>query len=160
MCKAKIIISQGIAALAASEAPDVQRLIMRGKIDMAYELGLIEYAEHDQLMATMIAACAQNRIDMAALNKKIAALTDWRLPAPAYLTEIRDEYLGEGDRWRGWLHAIEIVEDFHDPELNPITDNQRELAALLDQKAALRAQAGKIKRQFYAAGRAILRAKP
>lgn len=110
-------------------------------------------------LTAMAAAYAQNRIDMSALNKKIAALTDWRLPAPADLTEIRDEYLGEGDRWRGWLHAIEIVEDFHDPELNPITEKQRELATLLDQKATLRVQAGKIKRQFYAAGRSILRAK-
>lgn len=64
MCKAKTIISQGIAALATSEAPDVQRPIMRGKIDMAYELGLIEYAERDQLMATMIAACARRRDEL------------------------------------------------------------------------------------------------
>lgn len=105
----------------------------------------------------MATAYAQNRMDMAALNKKIAALTDWRLPAPADLTEIREEYLAEGDRWRGWLHAIEIVEDFHDAELNPITDSQRTLAALLDQKADLRMQAGKIKRQFYAAGRSLLK---
>lgn len=104
---------------------------------------------------------AQNRIDMAALKKEITALTDWRLgDKVADLTEVRDEYLGEGDRWRGWLHAIEIVEEFHDAELNPITDNQRALAALLDQKAALRVQAGKIKRGFYAAGRSLLKVAP
>lgn len=112
-------------------------------------------------LVKLATAYAQNRIDMAALNKKISALTDYRLGSDvADLTKIRDEYLGEGDRWRGWLHAIEIVEDFHDPELNPIKDNQRELAALLDQKAALRVQAGKIKRGFYAAGRSMLKVAP
>lgn len=111
-------------------------------------------------LVELATAYAQNRIDIAALNKKILALTDWRLgDKVADLTEIREEYLGEGDRWRGWLHAIEIAEEFHD-ENCPITEGQRELAALLDQKAALRVQAGKIKRSFYAAGRSLLRVAP
>lgn len=116
---------------------------------------------HQTRAAELAAEYAKNRTDLAALNKKIAALTDWRLgDKVADLTEIREEYLAEGDRWRGWLHAIEIVEEFHDEELNPITGNQRELAALLDQKAALRVQAGKIKRGFYAAGRSLLKGAP
>lgn len=64
MTQAITIINQGITALATSEAPEVQRPILRGKIDMAYELGLIEYAERDQLMATMIAACARRREEL------------------------------------------------------------------------------------------------
>lgn len=111
-------------------------------------------------LAELATAYAQNRIDTAALNKKIAVLTDWRLgDQVADLTEIRAEYLVEGDRWRGWLHAIEIVEEFHD-ENCPITEGQRELAALLDQKALLRVQAGNIKRGFYAAGRNLLKVNP
>lgn len=64
MCKAKTIIRHGIAALATSDAPDVLRPVLRGKIDMAYELGLIEYAERDHLMETMIVACARRRDEL------------------------------------------------------------------------------------------------
>lgn len=116
---------------------------------------------YQERAAKLAVEYAQNRIDMAELNKKIASLTDWqREDKGVDLTEIRSEYLDEGDRWRGWLYAIEVVENFHDQELNPITAEQRELAAQLDQKAALRVQAGKIKRGFYALGRGLMKVTP
>lgn len=41
-----------------------QKRALRGKIDFAYELQLIDYTERDQLMAAMIAACARRRDEL------------------------------------------------------------------------------------------------
>lgn len=105
---------------------------------------------------------AQNRASMNALVKKTDALTGWhpeRKDQPPDLTNIREIYLEQNDRWRGWKHAIEVVEGFHDPEYDdPITDEMRQLADLLDQKAALRVAFGNIKRRIAALGRATLKA--
>jgi hypothetical protein len=108
--------------------------------------------------AELAASYAQNRADLNALNKKIEVLTDWRRPDKGVdLSEVRTEYLEEGDRWRGWAYAIEVVEGLRD-ERDSITDEQRALAALLDQKAALRVQAGNIKRGIVSIGRQIPKA--
>ena len=61
MNRAKTIIAKSVDDMLASDAPDTIRPIVRGKIDMAYELGLIDYAERDHLMSNMIAACARRR---------------------------------------------------------------------------------------------------
>jgi hypothetical protein len=113
---------------------------------------------YHQKAAELAASYAQNRAGLNALNKQIEVLTDWKRPDKGVdLSEVRTEYLEEGDRWRGWTYAIEVVEGFRD-EGNPITDEQRALAALLDQKAALRVQAGNIKRGIVSIGRQILKA--
>jgi hypothetical protein len=112
---------------------------------------------YHQKAADLAASYAQNRADLNALNKQIEVLTDLKRPDKGVdLSEVRTEYLEEGDRWRGWAHAIEVVEGFRD-EGYPTTDEQRELAALLDQKAALRVQAGNIKRGIVSVGRQLLR---
>lgn len=107
---------------------------------------------------------AQNRVAMSDLVKRTNALTGWypeRSDQPPDLTNIRELYLEQGDRWRGWKHAIEVVEGFHDPEYDdPITEEMRLLADLLDQKAANRVAFGNIKRRIYALGRQVLKAKP
>jgi hypothetical protein len=112
---------------------------------------------YHQKSADLAASYAQNRADMNLLNKQIAVLTDWKRPDKGVdLSEVRTEYLEDGDRWRGWAHAIEVIEDYRD-ESNPITAEQRVLAAMLDRKASLRVQAGKIKRGIAAVGRQLLR---
>jgi hypothetical protein len=115
-----------------------------------------------QKAADLAARYAQNRADLNLLNKQIDVLTDWQRPDKGVdLSSVRTEYLEEGDRWRGWAWAIEVIEGFRDAEtLTPITDDQRALAALLDQKAALRVQAGNIKRGIVSVGRQLQKAKP
>ncbi|KPM67580.1 hypothetical protein HB13667_05915 [Pseudomonas putida] len=107
---------------------------------------------------------AQNRGAMSDLVKRTNALTGWypeRTDHPPDLTNIRELYLEQGDRWRGWKHAILVVEGFHDPDYDdPITDEMRLLADLLDQKAANRVAFGNIKRRIYALGRQVMKAKP
>jgi len=108
----------------------------------------------------LVMAYAENRNSIAALGKKIAALTDWkREGGPVDLTDIRELYLEDGDRWRGWGYAINCV-DMPDIDESPdgITIEQRELAGLLDAKAAMRAQAGTIKRRIVALGRRMMKA--
>lgn len=113
---------------------------------------------YHQKAAELAASYAQNRADMNTLNKQIDVLTDWKRPDNGVdLSEVRTQYLEEGDRWRGWSYAIEVVEAFRDED-DPITAEQRVLAAMLDRKASLRVQAGKIKRGIAAVGRQILRA--
>lgn len=113
---------------------------------------------YHQKAAELAASYAQNRADLNVLNKQVEALTDWKRPDKGVdLSEVRTEYLEEGDRWRGWAYAIEVVEGFRD-EGDPITDEQRALAELLDKKAALRVKAGNIKRAIVSVGRQLLRA--
>jgi hypothetical protein len=94
------------------------------------------------------------------------AMTDWkREDKGVHLDGLRDEYLEEGDRWRGWNHAIRCVYGAFDPEDEEefgLTEDQRNLADLLDQKAALRVEAGKIKRAIFVMGERLikLRIKP
>lgn len=119
---------------------------------------------HHQKAAELAASYARNRADMNALNKQIKQLTDWQRPDKGVdLSGLRDEYLEHGDRWRGWDHAIKVVHGTFDPDDDEefgLTDDQRALAALLDQKAALRVQAGNIKRGIVSVGRQLLRGKP
>lgn len=104
---------------------------------------------------------AQNRSEMSAINKEIATLTDWqRADKGVDLSDVRTEYLEEGDRWRGWAYAIELVEGLRDEQDQQITKDQRDLADLLDRKAALRVSAGNIKRSIVGVGRELLKAKP
>lgn len=109
---------------------------------------------------------AENRIAIREITKQINALTDYRrADEVAHLDGLRDEYLEQGDRWRGWNHAIVIVYGTFDPEDEEdfgLTEDQRKLADLLDQKAALRVEVGKIKRAIFVMGERLikLRAKP
>ena len=103
---------------------------------------------------------ATNRTKFAAISKQINAFPAFdREGGQIYLDDVREEYLEDGDRWRGWMHAIGHVlgnRDSDDQEC--ITAEQRELAALLDQKAALRVEAGRIKTNIASLGRMIIRA--
>ncbi|QXG34010.1 hypothetical protein [Pseudomonas viridiflava] len=107
--------------------------------------------------AKLAADYAKNRSDIREVSKKVSVLTDWkREDRGVSLDDVRTEYLEDGDRWRGWQHAIEHVQGCRDPDDDePISDEQRELAMLLDRKAALRVEAGKIKRGIVAAGRCL-----
>lgn len=95
-------------------------------------------------------AYAGNRMAFSDINKRINAFLIAR-EGPVDLGEIRNQYLEEANHWRGWEHAISSLND--DEE---VTDEQRELAALLDAKAVLRIEAGGIKRNIYAAGKKLL----
>lgn len=109
---------------------------------------------------------AENRILIREITKQIDALTDWkRDDKGVHLDGLRDEYLEQGDHWRGWNHAICIVHGAFDPEDEDelfLTEDQRKLADLLDQKAGLRVEAGKIKRAIFVMGERLikLRASP
>lgn len=109
---------------------------------------------------------AENRVSIREITKNIEALTDWkREGGGTHLDGLRDEYLEEGDRWRGWNHAIKVVHGAYDPEDEDeffLTEDQRKLADLLDQKAELRVEAGKIKRAIFVMGQRLikLRASP
>lgn len=104
---------------------------------------------------------AENRIAIRDIAKQIHALTDWKLEDKGvHLDGLRDEYLEEGDRWRGWSHAIKVVYGAYDPEDEDefgLTEDQRKLADLLDQKAALRVEAGKIKRAIFVMGERLIK---
>lgn len=102
---------------------------------------------------------AENRIAIREITKQIKAMYDLNRPDQGIdLDEIRNEYLEDGDRWRGWAHAIEHVEGLRDPEDDePITADQKALAALLDQKAALRVEVGKIKRAIFVMGELLIK---
>lgn len=104
---------------------------------------------------------AENRIAIREITKQINALTDYRREGgPITLDGLRDEYLEEGDRWRGWNHAIKAVYGVYDPEDEEefgLTADQRKLADLLDQKAALRVEAGKIKRAIFVMGERLMK---
>ncbi|WP_157893914.1 hypothetical protein [Pseudomonas cerasi] len=108
--------------------------------------------------AKLAADYAKNRSDIRTVSQSIALLTDFqREDGGVHLDDVRTEYLEDGDRWRGWQHAIEHVQGCRAPDdHDPISDAQRELAMLLDRKAALRVEAGKIKRGIVAAGRCLL----
>lgn len=104
---------------------------------------------------------AENRIAIREITKQINALTDWkRADKGVHLDGLRDEYLEGGDRWRGWNHAISIVHGGYDPEDEEefgLTEDQRSLADLLDQKASLRVEVGKIKRAIFAMGERLIK---
>lgn len=102
---------------------------------------------------------AENRIAIREITKQIKAMYDLNRPDQGIdLDEIRTEYLDDGDQWRGWAHAIEHVEGLRDPEDDePITEDQKALASLLDQKAALRVEAGKIKRAIFVMGERLIK---
>lgn len=104
---------------------------------------------------------AENRIAIREIAKQIDALTDWkREGGGTHLDGLRDEYLEEGDRWRGWGHAIRCVHGAYDPEDEDefgLTEDQRKLADLLDQKAALRVEVGKIKRSIFVMGERLIK---
>lgn len=104
---------------------------------------------------------AENRIAIREITRQINALTDYkREDKGVHLHELRDEYLEEGDRWRGWNHAIRAIHGVYDPEDEEefgLTEDQRKLADLLDQKAALRVEAGKIKRAIFVMGERLIK---
>lgn len=104
---------------------------------------------------------AENRVAIREITKQINALTDWkREGGGTHLDGLRDEYLEEGDQWRGWCHAIRCVHGAYDPEGEEefgLTEDQRKLADLLDQKAALRVEAGKIKRAIFVMGERLIK---
>lgn len=104
---------------------------------------------------------ATNRTKISEISKKIHGFTAFdREGGQIYLDDIRNEYLEDGDRWRGWRHAIEHVLGIRDgDDQDCITSEQRELADLLDQKAALRVEAGRIKTNIASLGRMIIRAR-
>lgn len=108
----------------------------------------------------------ENRIAIREITKQINALTDWKRDDKGVdLDGLRDEYLEQGDHWRGWNHAITVVYGAYDPEDEDeffLTEDQRKLADLLDQKASLRVDAGKIKRAIFVMGQRLikLRASP
>lgn len=104
---------------------------------------------------------AENRIAIREITKQISALTDWkREDKGVNLDGLRDEYLEEGDRWRGWNHAVRCMHGAYDPEDEDefgLTEDQRKLADLLDQKAALRVEVGKIKRAIFVMGERLIK---
>lgn len=104
---------------------------------------------------------AENRIAIREITKQINALTDYRrADEVAHLDGLRDEYLEYGDRWRGWSYAIKLVHGVYDPEDEDefgLTEDQRKLADLLDQKAALRVEVGKIKRAIFVMGERLIK---
>lgn len=62
--KAKSIISLSIASLARADSPDTVRPLIAGEINMAYKLELLTYAERDNLLNEMVAACARRRDEL------------------------------------------------------------------------------------------------
>ena len=104
---------------------------------------------------------AENRAAIRDITKQIATLTDWkREDKGVHLDGLRDEYLEEGDRWRGWGHAIKAVHGAYDPDDEDefgLNEDQRSLADLLDQKAALRVEAGRIKRAIFVMGERLIK---
>lgn len=104
---------------------------------------------------------AENRIAIREITKQIKDLTNYDgKNDPVHLDGLRDEYLEYGDQWRGWGHAIKLVHGAYDPEYEEefgLTEDQRKLADLLDQKAALRVEVGKIKRAIFVMGERLIK---
>lgn len=95
---------------------------------------------------------AQNRIDLKAINKAIRKLLldEYDDFYEIDITPYRDEWYDKDYAWAGWEAAV------NDSENDP-TDEEKELARLLDLKAKNRAEAGQIKRNIYARGSKLIR---
>lgn len=61
---AKAIIRESIAAMERAESPDALRPRICGEVDFAYKFGLIGYAERDNLINNVLAACGRRRNEL------------------------------------------------------------------------------------------------
>lgn len=61
MKDAKAIITESIAKLHTSDAPDALQPRIAGEIDMACKLGLISYAERGAAMNSVVTECIRRR---------------------------------------------------------------------------------------------------
>lgn len=66
MSLAKQIISDSVAKLAKADSPDTLRPRIAGEVDMAFKLGLITYAERENLQTTVVATCGRRRNELHA----------------------------------------------------------------------------------------------
>lgn len=66
MPDAKQIIRDSVAKLAKADSPDTLRPRVAGEVDMAFKLGLISYAERENLQTTVVATCGRRRNELHA----------------------------------------------------------------------------------------------
>lgn len=60
----KDIVRESIAVMEKADSPDTIRPHICGEVDMAYKLGLIDYAERDHLINNVVSACARRRNEL------------------------------------------------------------------------------------------------
>jgi len=97
---------------------------------------------------------AVNRAELKVIVKKINDLPFNEKNEHEYidLSGFRDDWYGGEDydsnpRWEGWVQAVEAGE--HEPK-------QLELAKLFDKRTKIKAEAGQLKRNMCAYGRALI----
>lgn len=96
---------------------------------------------------------AENRMATKRLNKKARLFfEDEGIPTPN-LNDFRQSYYDTGCSvsWKGWVYCLNASE-------MEFTHADMELAVILDQKAALRVELGKIRRRLFSAGKKLLKA--
>lgn len=103
---------------------------------------------------SLVIEYAQNRILLKSVNDRISEISYQKNSETGYsvgLSKYRDSFLevNDGD-WFGWVIAVATYEEGGE------TEDEVELAMLLDEKAKLRRELGVIKRRIYAKGKSLI----
>ncbi|ASN69919.1 hypothetical protein 8F9_6 [uncultured Caudovirales phage] len=78
-----------------------------------------------------------------------------------YSGEVHDLILGECIVWHGWLHAVDTCREWDGDELVEIEDcSIRSMAALLDERKAIKSNGSQIRSRLRIIGQQLLKATP
>ena len=95
---------------------------------------------------------AANRIELRLLSQKIDKFQSDNEYID--LSDMRGSWYSQDYAWGGWVAA---VNDFEAVVGEPCTDIQKELAVMFDERTRLKQDAGRLKRNMCAYGRALIR---
>ena len=70
MSRAVAIIKASLGKIATADAPEILRNRFAGEIDMAYKLGLISFAERDEMLSMQHTTCKERRETLRAAKLK------------------------------------------------------------------------------------------
>jgi len=107
-----------------------------------------EPRESSEGMNDLAIRYAENRIELKSINDEIKSL--YEIDPTIDLSGSRTWWLDQNYAWDGWVTAVEHDEDDFEKE------NYLNLARLLDQRAAIRKKAGRIKHAIYFLGKKLL----
>lgn len=92
---------------------------------------------------------AANRMELKKTEEKMHDLnteTDWKLD----LSGFRSAWYDQDYAWSGWVAALNDYDDEY-------SDQEMELAMILDKRTEIKKEAGQMKRNMCAYGRALIR---
>ena len=110
----------------------------------------------------LVMRMAENRKEWNETKKAIDLLNcpdgDWMNAKYINLDSYRDYWWNELEmqEWHGWVAAVKSPSDY-DSANDPATENELEMAALLDKRSKLKSELGQIRRSLCTMGRKLLR---